>query len=378
MAKRPISQYLLICLSCLLVLTSLVACSGEILLPSGEIVTRGDGSTQAPEIQGTQAVTMGELTIDGPGNIQTMPPMGGIIGFETQAATEDHSIGFDKVDPEEAFKDAAHVMYAEFLNTGESDCILIRMDDKVILIDTADTDDATKIKNKLKARGVEKIDYLIITHYDNDHIGSVEAILKDYPDVGEVYMPAYVRDSGLYRKMMSALKPYQDAGKVHRITEDVTLDLGYGKLWLNPTKLEGYIPEMTLDDDHTNDASGIVENNFSIITSVYFGEVSMLLTGDAEEARLVEFNDLLAHREDATYTLVKAPHHGDYKNPLRNVLNSAKPRYCVVCTLNGDWVDAQLVTAIRHCGAQGYYTYDGDVRFSSDGSATKYYIENQD
>ena len=43
----------------------------------------------------------------------------------------------------------------EFLSTGKSDCILICMDDLVILCDAADADDYPAIRALMKARGAD-------------------------------------------------------------------------------------------------------------------------------------------------------------------------------------------------------------------------------
>ena len=348
-------KYVSLCLCVLMLLCAVVGCSNQILLPNGDIVEAGQ--TQPTDTKSPTGVTE-----------DTKASLGGSLTLAPEVETKSPSISLGGGDPEEMFKNAPHVMHAEFLNTGESDCILIRMDDKVVLVDTADTDDNLKIKNKLESRNITTIDHLILTHYDNDHIGSVSAILASF-EVKEVYMPDYVRDSGLYRTMMSALEEKVPVEKIHRISEDVTFDVGYGSLWLNTTKL--YEPGVTVGDDAT---STIVENDFSIITSVTFGKIKMLLTGDAEEARMQEFNALFAEGEYPKYTLVKTPHHGGYDKTFKPCLDASKPRYCVVTTDTEDKVEAGLVTAMRACGASVKYTYEGDVWFATDGSATNYTI----
>ena len=130
---------------------------------------------------------------------------GQLLGEETTTAkpvettaAETETTGFTVggvVDPLAFMEGAEHTMYAEFLNTGKSDSILIRMDDQVILVDTGDDDDYNAIKAKLDGYGINTIDYLIITHYDNDHIGAADDVLKNYT-VKMVYAPDYVRNSG--------------------------------------------------------------------------------------------------------------------------------------------------------------------------------------
>ncbi len=330
---------LLVCLCC-------TACSDQVLNPDGSIGRPGDNTTsQSP--------------------VPSSPVGSGQISLETEKQTGG-SLVIGGQDPEEMFKDAPHVMHAEFLKTGESDSILIRMDDTVILVDTADSDDYGALKNKLTGYGISTIHHLIITHFDNDHIGSAAGIIKDFA-VTNIYIPDYVRDSGLYRNMMSAIEAKGEGTTLHRVTEDVEITLDFGRLWLNPTHL--YPSGEVLGQDSPDAA--VEENNFSLITSVYFGEVSMLLLGDAEEARMAEFNALFAEGDYPTYTLVKTPHHGSYDKHLGASLSAIRPRYCVVMTDTESKVEAGLVTSMRASGAAAYYTYNGEITFSTDGSATK-------
>lgn len=343
--KRNVTALVCLALCLLLICGGLGGCSGEYLNPDGTVGTRGDGqtSTEAP----AESVGSGHISLE------TEVPTGGSLVIGGQ-------------DPEEMFKDSAHVMHAEFLQTGESDSILIRMDHTVVLVDTADSDDYGALKAKLTGHGITEIDYLIITHFDNDHIGSAAGIIKDFA-VGQIYVPDYIRDSGLYRSMMAAIEAQGASTVLHRVTEDVEITLDYGRLWINPTHL--YPSGEVLGSDDAGTA--VEENNFSLITSVYFGEVSMLLLGDAEEDRMAEFNALFAEGDYPAYTLVKTPHHGGYDKSLGASLSAIRPRYCVVTTDAKGKVEAGLVTSMRASGAAAYYTYNGEITFSTDGSATK-------
>ncbi len=347
-------KYVLCCiLSLCLATLMLVGCSDQVLNPDGSISTRGEGQKTQDGQEQTEASTVYETP--GPGQLT----------LGTEAATGGGSLEIGGNDPEEMFKDAPHVMHVEFLQTGESDCILLRMDETVVLVDTADSDDYGALKAKLSGYGIDTIHYLILTHFDNDHIGSAAGVVKDF-NVEQIYAPDYVRDSGLYRSMMSAIEA-KAGTTLHRVTEDVEITLDYGRLWLNPTHL--YPAGEVLGHDSPDAA--VEENNFSLITSVYFGEVSMLLLGDAEEDRMAEFNALFAEGEYPAYTLVKTPHHGGYDKNLGACLTAVRSRYCVVTTDTEDKVEAGLVTSMRASGAAAYYTYNGEIMFSTDGSITK-------
>ena len=321
-------------LAAVLVLAFLTACSDQIYDPS----------------QGELILDTGTGTSGGNGNLElpTEAPTGGMIVMPS-------------TDP---FENSPHVLRADFLDTGDSDVILLRLDSTVILVDTGEADDYPVISRKLTEYGIQKIDYLIISHYDNDHIGTMSQILQNYT-VGNVYMPDYVRDSSLYRRMMTALEGVTGV-TVHRPAEDVRIDLPYGSLWINPTAL--YEPGVTLGSD---EAHALEENNYSLITSVYFGDVSMLLAGDAEQDRITEVMDVAEKLNCAmTYDVIKIPHHGGYDSALHKLFDQNKgERYCMVhvSTKDSSVLKSSLETAMRTSGAAAKFTCNGTIAFATDG-----------
>ncbi len=316
-------------------LVSLLGCSDQIYDPTqGSLSLNEGGVTRDPQDG------------EGTGNLEivTEAPTGSVIQIPT-------------TDP---FENAAHVMRVDFLNVGNADAILLRMDDTVILVDAGESDDYHTITTKLNACGIRRIDHFIISHYDNDHIGTASQILQNY-EVGNVYMPEYVRDSSLYKQMKSTLDVLEGKTAVHRLTEDVHIEMPYGRVWINPTAL--YEPGATLGSDNSH---ALEENNYSLITSVRFGDIDLLLTGDAERERMEEFA-ALAETASWDYDLIKTPHHGGYDKALGEFIRNATPRYCTVCVGDGSLVDFSLVTAMRSVGAAAYYTYDGEIHFTTDG-----------
>ena len=310
---------------------SLAACSDQVYDPTQDTLILNEGT--------------GNLPNNGNGNLElpTEAPTGSVIEIPN-------------ADP---FENSPHVLRADFLDTGDSDVILLRLDSTVILMDTGEADDYPTISRKLTEYGITAIDYLIISHYDNDHIGTVSKILQNFT-VKEMYMPDYVRDSSLYRRMISTLE-VMPAVQVHRPTADVRIDLPYGSLWINPTAL--YEPGVTLGSD---DAHALEENNYSLITSVYFGDISILLAGDAEQDRITEF--MTAVGDKLSYDVIKIPHHGGYDKAVGNLLReNTGLRYCMVHVGSKGLVDASLVTAMRTSGAAAKFTYDGDIAFATDG-----------
>jgi len=64
-----------------------------------------------------------------------------------------------------------------FIDVGEGDSILLEIEGKSALIDTGNLISGPRLVKYLKEKGIEKLDYLILTHPHPDHIGGVFFIL---------------------------------------------------------------------------------------------------------------------------------------------------------------------------------------------------------
>lgn len=74
------------------------------------------------------------------------------------------------------------------INVGQGDAFLIRLpfDQANILIDTGPSSSYTHLEGFLKARGIRRIDALILTHGDEDHAGNLKLLTKDFNVVSVV------------------------------------------------------------------------------------------------------------------------------------------------------------------------------------------------
>lgn len=68
------------------------------------------------------------------------------------------------------------------INVGQGDSFLIQapFNQSVILIDTGPPNQYKALKAFLDAQSIDRIDYLIITHDDNDHSGNIDMVTRDY------------------------------------------------------------------------------------------------------------------------------------------------------------------------------------------------------
>lgn len=235
---------------------------------------------------------------------------------------------------------------------GQADCLLLSYDGYHVLIDTGEDDDGEDIARELEDLGVEKIDLLLLTHFDKDHIGGLPELLE-HVQVEACLRPAYVRDSKKYRAMEAAFEKHNVP--VQELTADTGLPLGRGNFtfWISP------IP---YDTEEKND------NELSIVTRFTYGDCSYVFMGDAEERWL----DALCYKGyDLTCTVLKAPHHGEWEDNITALAALSLPEYVLLNDSKKNPADEQTLSAFRLLGANTLCTADGTIHLTSDGKSVQ-------
>ena len=225
----------------------------------------------------------------------------------------------------------------DILDTGKSDCIIVYMDGVTVVNDAADEDDFDSICAALERRGVQRIDYLILSHYDKDHIGSAAALVRAYP-VGQILGPDYEEDS-MYLTLLKRAAEERNTLFL-RLTENYTVETENGSFTLDP-------PDIDYGDD----------NNNSLVTTVTWRETSFLLLGDAKKNRLNEFLDAALD----SYELIKLPHHGDSNKPLLKLIAQTTPRYAAATVSPAEEIEDKLLAALAAAGTEVFRTDGGTV-----------------
>lgn len=250
--------------------------------------------------------------------------------------------------------DVSGRMEADFLDIGKADCTVIRSDSQVTVVDTGYQETAETVLAYLDSIGVERIDHLILTHFDKDHVGGAAALLEKY-EIGMIYQPDYSakeEDSKPYLRYEETLQkedlhPVTVKDNLTVIMEDVVFTI------YPPEKLE-----YSRDKD----------NNRSLVTTVQHGDVRMFLAGDAERDRI---DEILTQIPDLKSDLLKVPHHGHRERNSSELFQAVDPRYAVICADRDDKSDGpddDIIETLEEGGAQVFTTGDGVVQAVSDGT----------
>ena len=241
-----------------------------------------------------------------------------------------------------------------FFDEGKADAILLSTAESAALIDAGEKGFGKTILAYLEEQGIEKLDYLIVTHFDKDHVGGAAKVINNIT-VGTVLQSNSPKDSDEYEKYVKALA---NAGiEPVTVRETLTFTLDGVSYTVDPPAQETY----------ADDAS----NNSSLIVSVVNGADRFLFTGDAQTARLAEFLD----GGVSEVSVLKLPHHGQDEPLLSALLDATCPAYAVITSSDEELESDATVAALERAGATVLLTRNGAVTLRSDGSGVRVLAE---
>ena len=234
-------------------------------------------------------------------------------------------------------------------SAGAADAFLITTENSAVLIDCAEKSFGKEIAAYLAEQGIARLDYLIITHFDKDHVGGADKVIGA-AEIGRVLQSDHPKASNAYENYLEALSA---AGiEAETVTEDLSFELD-GVQYRVDAPAGGY----------SSDES----NNSSLIVSVINGSDKLLFMGDAEDERIAEFLD----QQPGTYDFLKVPHHGRSGSLSSLLIRTVRPQIAVITSSESEPEDGEVVQLLRQSGADTYLTRRGNVVIESSGSGVK-------
>lgn len=232
---------------------------------------------------------------------------------------------------------------------GKADAILLSSEGKNILIDTGEEDDGDKLLTYMEKNGIDRIDEMILTHFDKDHVGGADQII-DRMEVGRIYQPDYDSDSRQFLEYDESVRRKKAEVKV--LSTPVNFMCGAMEVHVYPPLNEEYEEE----------------NDYSLITSIVYGDTRMLFAGDAEKERMEELTDGSQQIEGGLpHEFLKLPHHGRMEKGLETFLNQVAPSSAVITCSDKNPPDSEVLTILQKMGVEVFLTADGNVYGESDG-----------
>jgi len=239
---------------------------------------------------------------------------------------------------------AAEALTLSFADVGEADCILIQCGGTNVLVDAAEASSAPRVLAFLKSRGVESLDAVFLSHFDQDHVGGMAAVVRSFP-IGAVYT-SYLPAGKASREIDAFYLALESAGLTANVIEEETaLSIGGVDYTLYPPQ------------DRTLEAKD--SNNASLLLYGVYGESRFLLPGDAEKK---EIRELLGYGLGCE--LLKLPHHGRRAGNTDKLLDKLRPDFAVICASQ---YDEKTLYELDLRGIETFLTADGPVTAVSDG-----------
>ncbi len=203
------------------------------------------------------------------------------------------------------------------IDVGQGDAIAVRTPGgRWLLVDAgprfADADAGlTRVVPYLRARGVRRLEAVILTHPDEDHAGGLASVLDNMP-VSVVLGPGF---GGGQAGHMAGLREARDAGTPWRRA-------AAGDLWtIDGVSFQVLSPDLATDEARP---APDAPNDWSVVLRLSYGDFDALLMGDADariEQRLLDTGEA---------ELLKAGHHGSRTSTSEPFLRAVRPSYALI------------------------------------------------
>lgn len=226
-----------------------------------------------------------------------------------------------------------------FMYVGQADSTLIKYKNKTMLIDAGNNEDGKNIVKFLKDKGISKLDYIVGTHYDEDHIGGLDDIIENF-DIGKFYLSNGGELGPNYYNLEKAAKKKNLAITIPKVGDKIDF------------------ADVDMEVMAASKFDGKNDNNASIVIQAKYGSRKYLFMGDLEKQEE-------AKRKWNEVDVLKAGHHGSNTSSTQEFLNQVKPKYVFVSAGKNNKYRLPNVKAMERIEKTGAKIFRTDVNESS-------------
>lgn len=193
------------------------------------------------------------------------------------------------------------------IDVGQGDATLVKLPNgKTMLVDAGPDVQASAVENELSKRGIDKIDYLIATHADSDHIAGMSAIVGNH-EIGEFLAPQSTHTTDSYLDLLQAVENKGIATNAAWAGDVIAYGSDFSVKILSPAEGQTYTES----------------NDWSVVLLITYGNTKMLLTGDAPKEVLKGLNV-------GKIDVLKVSHHGSDTGTDSELISALSPKYALI------------------------------------------------
>lgn len=243
-----------------------------------------------------------------------------------------------------------------FVDVGQGDAIVLKSPQgRFVLVDGGGSpfyDVGLKtVLPYLHRRGIRRLDMIINTHPDMDHLQGLESVAREM-DFDYLGLPASLANRPDYERIKSSAQAAGSSVLALSSGQYISLENGLGIRVLGPE------PEAQ---------SGTQFNGESVVLEVQYGDSSVLLSGDITAVEMMQIRNEVA----CPLTIVKVPHHGSKGSLCPAFYQDLEPRVAVLSVGENNPFGHPAPAVLDLLETEGVKVFrtdrDGAIIFRSDG-----------
>ena len=198
-------------------------------------------------------------------------------------------------------------MAVHFINVGQGLAILVQSGGENLLYDGGNRAHADEVVQYLKDQQVDTIDYMVSSHYDEDHLGGLVKCLDNF-EVEHILGSDYVHTSELFNTFMNTATAHAIIVEYPSVGD--TYEFGTGSFTV-----------MAPDGISQN------SNDNSVVIRLVNGNNSFMFMGDAEET---SEQDMISTGMNLDCDVLSLGHHGSASSTTWDLLEASTPSWAVI------------------------------------------------
>ena len=197
-------------------------------------------------------------------------------------------------------------MRVHYIDVKQGDSTFIEFpNDKTMLIDAGKKEQGSNVVNYIKNLGYNKIDYVVGTHPDADHIGGLATVIESFA-IGSIYMPKKSSTTQTYLNLLKVIK--NKALTIHTAISGVNI------ISLDNIKVDIISP--TKEYETSNESSAVIK--------IVYKKRKFLFMADATTDNEADI------KADVESDVVKVGHHGSDSSSKEEFVQKTKAEYAVI------------------------------------------------